>query len=369
MRTTVRNETRVERTPRVVQLESIFDLPPSETSERTWDVVLPLDERHWNVGLIVGPSGAGKTSVARAAFEDEMVGELDWPDDRAIVDAFPADMPVKDVVGLLSSVGFSSPPAWLRPYRHLSTGEQFRATVARAMAETAGLIVVDEFTSTVDRQVAQMASHTVQKALRRADRRMVAVTCHYDVIDWLQPDWVYQPHSGQFDWRSLQRRPGLELRIHEAGRSAWALFGRYHYLSDALSTAAKCAVGYIGDEPVAFVSWVHTVHPSPKTRNIRNLHRVVVLPDYQGLGIGVRLADWAAQHLTDQGYRVRRTMAHPVMVAAALRSPRWRCVKAPRKGQQVLSTSKSRSLAERFMDSRVLRTYAFEYQPPAPADA
>jgi ABC-type ATPase with predicted acetyltransferase domain len=35
---------------------------------------------------------------------------------------------------------------------------------------------VDEFTSVVDRQVAKVASHTVQKAVRRQSRQLVAVT-------------------------------------------------------------------------------------------------------------------------------------------------------------------------------------------------
>jgi hypothetical protein len=150
----------------------------------------------------------------------------------------------------------------MRPYRALTTGEQFRVTVARALAESAELVVIDEFTSTVDRQVAQVASHTIQKALRRSDRRLVAVTCHYDVIDWLQPDWVYQPATGSFVWRSLQRHPDVELRVHESDRSAWAMFERHHYLTNSLSTSAKVVVGYIGEAPVAFCAYAHTVHPS-----------------------------------------------------------------------------------------------------------
>ena len=72
-----------------------------------------------------------------------------------------------------------------------------------------------------------------------------------------------------------------------------------------------------------------------------------------------------AQYLTEQGYRVRRTLAHPALVSHALKSPRWRCTVSSGQKKQVLSTSTSRSLALRFMDARVLRTNTFECCPPA----
>jgi energy-coupling factor transporter ATP-binding protein EcfA2/GNAT superfamily N-acetyltransferase len=369
MKAHVENACDVVSTARVLQMSSLFDVPPAEKSRVAWDVDMPLDDRKWNVGLIVGPSGAGKSSIARALWGERVVREFPWPEDRSILDGFPPSMSIKEIVALVTAVGFGSPPSWMRPYRYLSTGEQFRVTVARALAEsTDDVVVVDEFTSTVDRQVAQIASSTIQKALRRGDRQFVAVTCHYDVIDWLQPDWVYQPHTGSFDWRELQQRPRLELVVREADRSAWSLFRQHHYLSAALSTSAKCFVATYHDEPVAFVAHTHTVHPSPKARNIRMSHRTVVLPDYQGLGIGGALTEWLGEYLFAQGYRLHATLAHPALVAHRLRSPRWRLLTAPRRGAQVLSTSKSKSLATRFMSSRVLLTYSFEYQPKPVAE-
>jgi ABC-type ATPase with predicted acetyltransferase domain len=47
--------------------------------------------------------------------------------------------------------------------------------------------VVDEFTSVVDRQVAQIGSHAVPKLVRREERKPMVATCHYDVLDSLQP--------------------------------------------------------------------------------------------------------------------------------------------------------------------------------------
>jgi hypothetical protein len=111
-----------------------------------------------------GPSGSGKSSVAGDLFGEAVVGAYGWPSDRSVVDGFPAGMGVKEITALLSSVRFSSPPAWLRPFGCLSTSEQFRATLARALGDDRRLTVFDEFTSVVDRTVAQVGSAAVAKA-------------------------------------------------------------------------------------------------------------------------------------------------------------------------------------------------------------
>src|SRR5262249_12527004 len=160
MHATITVESPVVLSPRVQQIQGMFDLAPEKTSRLTWDVSLPLEERPWSIGLITGPSGCGKSTIARRLWPSAVRWQdaLTWPSDRSVLDAFPSSLPVKEVVALLSSVGFSSPPAWLRPFQVLSTGQQFRVTLARLLAEADSLIVFDEFTSTVDRTVAQVGS-------------------------------------------------------------------------------------------------------------------------------------------------------------------------------------------------------------------
>src|SRR5262245_45950638 len=112
--------------PRVQQMRGMFDLPPEKSATLSWEVELPLAERAWNIGLIVGPSGCGKSTIARHLYPEAVSRQFDWPMDRSVLDAFPAELSIRTVVELLSSVGFSSPPAWLRPFHVLSTGQQFR---------------------------------------------------------------------------------------------------------------------------------------------------------------------------------------------------------------------------------------------------
>src|SRR5437763_7326963 len=177
--------------PRVQQVRGIFDLSADPTSSLEWDAELPLAERPWHLGLIVGPSGCGKSTIARHLWPTSGEPTTPWPADASILDGFPAALGIKDVTEILSSVGFSSPPAWLRPFHVLSTGQQFRVTLARLIAEalanpTPGRpIVFDEYTSVVDRTVARVGSAALEKVVRRRGLRFVAVTCHEDVEAWL----------------------------------------------------------------------------------------------------------------------------------------------------------------------------------------
>jgi len=200
-------ETTLQRSYRVAQIAGMFDVPLEDKLRRTFDVELPADSDDWQIGLIVGPSGSGKSTIARAAFGDAVYEARpdNWPTDQAVVDGF-GDVPTKQIVRTLTAVGFSSPPSWLKPYGVLSNGERFRCDLARALlgdcegdrawcdatqsVETVhceaeprneNLVVFDEFTSVVDRNVAKVCSAAVAKQIRRGaiPRRFVAVTCHY----------------------------------------------------------------------------------------------------------------------------------------------------------------------------------------------
>jgi GNAT superfamily N-acetyltransferase len=366
VKTTVNVEVPIQRSSRVLQVESIFDVPPKEHETRTWEVDLPIEEQDWSIGLIVGPSGCGQSSSARAMFGEAMIEPFEWSSTRALVDEFPEHLGIREVTGLLSAVGLGSVPAWMRPYHVLSTGEQFRATVAHTMASVDDLAVIDEWTSTVDRQVAQVASATASKLVRRSGKRLVAVTCHYDVEEWLQPDWVYQPHLGEFTWRSVQPRPRVSLDVYQVDRKSWSAFSHHHYLSSSLLSSAKCFGGYVNGQCIAFTSYRHLPHA--KTNNIKMGHRLVVLPDWQGLGIGLALDDWLGEHLAAQGYRYRNAVAHPAMIRAYSKSPRWRLV---RQTSRVGTSMKARkrtsldSLTKSHMDPRRMNLIVFEYMPVA----
>lgn len=345
----------VHRSPRVLQLEGMFEIPPTRTSGREWRVELPIEEREWQIGLIVGPSGCGKSTIARELFGAAVVECFEWPAGASIVDAFPRTMGVKEIAGLLSSVGFSSPPAWLRPFQSLSNGEQFRATLARALSEKRELAVIDEFTSVVDRTVAKIGSAAVAKAVRRSKGRLIAVTCHFDVIDWLQPDWIYEPATNAFAWRSLRCRPEIAIEVRLCRLGLWRWFERHHYLDAGLHPSAQCFTGLVDGEPAVFTAAIPFPHPRrPGWRE----HRTVCLPDFQGVGIGNALSDFVAGMYRATGKPYRSVTGNPAMIAHRARAPNWRMTRRPSRA----NAPTARRLKRTTSAARI--TASFEYVGP-----
>lgn len=329
-------ESNVIKTPRVMQLEGIFDVAPSEKSAERWNVSFELPE-NWNVGLIVGASGSGKTTVARELFGDYIQSGFDWSKDKSIVDDFPKEMSIKEICSLLSSVGFSSPPSWLRPFHVLSNGEQFRVDMARTLAEQKELAVVDEFTSVVDRTVAKIGSAAIAKTVRQRNQKFIAVSCHYDIAEWLEPDWIYQPATNEFVGGRLLRRPEIHLEVKRVHSSAWQLFRKYHYLNTSINTSAVCFCAFWDDVSVAFTAVLHFPHPTRK--NTKREHRTVCLPDYQGVGIGNAMSAYVGSLCKGLGYSFLSQTSHPAMIRARTASSNWRMLRKPSRTSNIGKTS------------------------------
>jgi GNAT superfamily N-acetyltransferase len=353
---------------RVQQVAGMFDVPLAEKAVETFAIELPGLDEPWDVGLIVGPSGSGKTTVAGQAYAQELYRGAEWPDDRAVIDCF-GDVSVRYVVELFTAVGFSSPPAWVKPYRVLSCGERFRCDLARALGRAQSvvgrglgvantgsqsltpsisslpttpnplptpLVVFDEFTSVVDRNVARACSAAVSKGIRRGNIpcRFVAVTCHYDVAEWLEADWVLDMATGRLERRRL-RRPEIAIEIHRCGLAPWELFARHHYLSGSLAVGARCYLATWNGEPVTFCATL----PVITRKNHRRFTRIVTLPDYQGMGIGMRVVAAVASLHRAEGLRINVTSSHPALIRHCKRSGDWKTVNVRKAGSSPRSSA------------------------------
>jgi ABC-type dipeptide/oligopeptide/nickel transport system ATPase subunit len=167
---------------------------------------LPIDSDNWKIGVIVGHSGSGKTSIAKELFKDEYIKAFEYKN-KCVLDDFPDELETSEITRMLCSVGFASPPDWLKSYDCLSQGEKMRVDIARALCLEKPLIVFDEFTSVVDREIAKVSAYAISKAVRRSKKRFIAVTCHYDVVDWLDPDWVFCTDTMEFSRKKEAGRP------------------------------------------------------------------------------------------------------------------------------------------------------------------
>lgn len=182
--------------------------------------------------------------------------------------------------------------------------------------------------------------------------------------------------TGTLVLREVGNHPPIDLCVHKVDRELWRIFKRHHYLSAEINSSAQCYGGFIGCDLVAFMAYIH--FPHPKARNIKIGHRAVVLPDYQGLGISGRMSEWIGQDLYEKGFRYRRVIAHPAVIAYCVSSPRWRENKRSQtraafrlKGDRWDTERPSErrggeTVIRRYVDPRTLTTRSFEYIPPRP---
>lgn len=209
---------KVDKTFRVSKIMADFDVDPKHSNEHfEGDFDLPEE---WNVGIIVGKSGTGKTTIAKDMFGEELISGFKY-NHKSVIDDMPKDKNVEDISKAFYSVGFGSVPSWLKPYAVLSNGEKMRVDIARSILEK-DFIVFDEFTSVVDREVAKVASTAVSKAIRKQNKKFIAVTCHYDVIDYLEPDWVFNTDTMTFSFMmgdDLNKRSQLGNAIDLNGKN------------------------------------------------------------------------------------------------------------------------------------------------------
>ena len=226
-----------------------FDIQNKEETRETISYDLkPIYKFDWNIGVIYGGSGTGKTTILKTLGD---LSSSDFDFNKSLISNFDWLEP-KEATFLLSSMGLSSVPTWLRPFHLLSNGEQYRAELAYKVASSkdGDTILIDEYTSVVDRDVAKAMSFALQKYIRKHNKKIILGSCHYDIMEWLMPDWTCSPQKGgkveKASYRQ-QGRPSVELQVSRVEYSAWNLFKKHHYMSEDVNKACMffCLSGIV----------------------------------------------------------------------------------------------------------------------------
>ncbi len=300
----------------IVEIENNIDLPP---------------KYNWNIGVIFGGSGSGKTTLLKSL--GELPQEPPFSHTKSLISNFDWLSP-SEASSLLTAIGLASVPTWLRPYAVLSNGEQYRARMAYLIGkaqtfsplddeENIQPILIDEYTSVVDREVACAMSNAIQKYIRKENKRIVLASCHFDIMEWLRPDWVYSPNKRRTERCDLlrQRKPKITLEIFRCRYETWNIFKQHHYLTGNLNKAAKCFIALWKDKPVAFIAILP--FPNGSFKNAFRGSRTVVLPDFQGLGIGNELSKYMASLYMAIGKTYYVRTSNPALVNARRNSSDW----------------------------------------------
>ena len=289
-------------------------------------VIIPNLPRD-GIVLVVGTSGSGKSTILRS------LGDIKQPEvdnTTTVIENFTAPERGEE---LLLACGLRSIPTWFRSPATLSNGEYHRFEMAMSLDQ--GINIVDEFTSVVDRDTAKSLALSIRKYYdqRGTNEPLYIASCHRDIIDWLDSDWVYDTDLQKLDNRRsplrMGSRPELVLTIRSTGPHYWQYFKKFHYLDTTMSKSVHCYVLLLGDKPIGFHAAIHSTN-----RDIHSYwrgHRTVILPEFQGMGIGTAFSDAIAEIYVSRGLRYFSKTAHPSFGEHRERSPLWRATSTNRK--------------------------------------
>jgi energy-coupling factor transporter ATP-binding protein EcfA2 len=283
---------------------------------------------------------------------------------QPVIDQFPETMSYDECAAMLCGVGLTAVPCWIRPAFTLSNGQRARAECALQMArDDIEMIVIDEWTSVVDRTVAKVMSHCIQKHARKTNKKIVLMSCHYDVLEWLNPDWVIDANKQTYENRRLlcqsyQRIEQLKFGVYETDRSTWKYFSRYHYLSESYPGGYTKTYGlFIDGNQIGFQCFANYVPHRKGTKMILHSNRVVIHPDYCGFGLGLRMTDACAEKLKNKGFEIFAKFSSIPMYNARKKSDKWRLMDVMRHHKIVVGGNMKRK--EGFRTD--VKTWSFKY--------
>ena len=154
----------------------------------------------------------------------------------------------------------------------------------------------------------------------------------------------------------LGTQPTITLEVRRCSPHEWQLFREHHYKDHRLNAASACFIGLLQGKPVVFSGWtmeainyimrlkMQSVHDekhadwgkiglpeSWTSRTLMREHRTVVLPEYQGLGLGKLMNDTLSHAIHSAGGMVTSVTVHPHYGGFRDRSPFWRALPTNRR--------------------------------------
>lgn len=87
-------------------------------------------------------------------------------------------------------------------------------------------------------------------------------------------------------------------------------------MNTSLNNSAEFYVGVINGELACCTGIIQF----PMRKGWKRVHRLVTLPDYQGIGIGTKFIDKIGQMIADRGYELNLTSSSPAIVNALIKN-------------------------------------------------
>ncbi|MCL4430318.1 MAG: ABC transporter ATP-binding protein [Chloroflexi bacterium] len=315
-------------TERTKEVAEAFGLGIDQTRQFTLYDNLNIHIRPTDIVLITGDSGSGKSALLKAIKADSGSEAQDTKDlqidpNRPIIETVGEN--TKDAIEALSQVGLNDAFLFLRPYQQLSDGQKHRYQTALLTQSQKPFWIIDEFTSTLDRDTAKILAFNLQKQARKQGKAVIAATTHKDLLADFAPNVHIHKRYGKevtikYHPKAKAQNCSLthQMTIEQGTKADYKALCQFHYRTSRLPPSRKIFTLKCKDELCGVIVYSY---PPPITfgrskvwrGNIQQLQnevslisRVVIHPKYRSISLGAKLI---AETLSQAGTPCVETVA------------------------------------------------------------
>lgn len=274
--------TKTDVTPRTLAICEAFGLGVDETQHFMVFDNFSLDFHKGDLIYMTGDSGGGKSLLLKAFkdyFGDESLelSNLEINPAEVLIEGVGND--VKEAIEILSLCGLNDAFLFLRRFRELSDGQKYRYRLAKLINEKEKSIwIIDEFCTSLDRDMAKIVAHLIQKVARNLSKTVVVATTHRDLVEDFQPDIMidkgYERDVEVTRNVAVLKKCSLydKIRIEKGMIEDYEKLSRFHYRSKEDEEASSLRIKGVykllfSDDLIGVIVYSHS-YLNLKPRNI-----------------------------------------------------------------------------------------------------
>ena len=190
------------------------------------------------------------------------------------------------------------------------------------------------------------------------------MSCHYDVVEWLNPDWIIDCNKQEYTdrrllWQDFKREEQLNFQIKQITKESWSYFRKYHYLSEKLHGGDNHFYGLFKNEnQIGFLCFSNYVPHRKGTKKIYHFNRLVIHPDFSGFGLGISFINKTSEIMKKKDFRIMGKFSSVPVYKSLFKDPNWKLLEVKR---QIGKMQKGKTMNRNGGFRENIKTYSFEF--------